>query len=567
MSNASYVGSPTHVAGRVAGGVRIANSTQYVTSPDSPILDVGTGSFTIDAWIRTTSTNTQMIVDKRTDPVSTVIGYGLFTSSGRLGCQLADGFPTNFIAPANPINDGVWHFVVARIDRTAGTTGGKLFVDNVVVLTFDPTASSGSLDNPSNLVIGKDAVGAGSSFTGDIDEVELFGRAVPEAELQTIYLSGAGGKCKCLTLATPLRAWWPLDETTGATAVDVLGASNGSYIGGATHVTGEVAGGVHTAGGSQYVTAPSNSALNVGTGSFSLDAWVKTTTTGTQTIVDKRTGPPYLGYSLFMSSGYLGCQLADGVGIIQFSNYGSNTSPINDGAWHFVAMVVDRAAGTAGGKLYVDGVAIQTFNPTLRASSLTNSGAFLIGKAFNGGSWLDGDIDEVELVGGPLSPVEIQSLYATSYHGRCKSYTIVGTAGAHGTITPSGTVTKGYGSTQSYTITADPCYVANVVVDGVSVGAVSSYAFASISASHVIDATFTLNTYALTYTAGANGTITGTSPQTVNCGASGTAVTAVPNACYQFVNWSDGSTSNPRTDTNVQANKSVTASFAINTYT
>ncbi|MDR3388588.1 MAG: hypothetical protein P4L92_16195, partial [Rudaea sp.] len=70
------------------------------------------------------------------------------------------------------------------------------------------------------------------------------------------------------------------------------------------------------------------------------------------------------------------------------------------------------------------------------------------------------------------------------------------------------------------------------------------------------------NTYTLTYTAGANGSITGTTPQTVNSGGNGTAVTAVPNAGYHFVQWSDASTANPRTDTNVTANISVTASFA-----
>ena len=80
-------------------------------------------------------------------------------------------------------------------------------------------------------------------------------------------------------------------------------------------------------------------------------------------------------------------------------------------------------------------------------------------------------------------------------------------------------------------------------------------------------ANFAINTYALTYTAGANGTITGTSPQTVNHGASGTAVTAVPSTGYHFVNWSDTSTANPRTDPNVTGNISVTANFAINTYT
>ncbi|GAK55384.1 secreted protein [Candidatus Vecturithrix granuli] len=68
-------------------------------------------------------------------------------------------------------------------------------------------------------------------------------------------------------------------------------------------------------------------------------------------------------------------------------------------------------------------------------------------------------------------------------------------------------------------------------------------------------------TYTLTYTAGANGSISGTTPQTVNHGASGTAVTAVPNTGYRFVKWSDNSTANPRTDTNVTAAISVTALF------
>ncbi|MFA5367750.1 MAG: hypothetical protein WC333_07730, partial [Dehalococcoidia bacterium] len=39
--------------------------------------------------------------------------------------------------------------------------------------------------------------------------------------------------------------------------------------------------------------------------------------------------------------------------------------------------------------------------------------------------------------------------------------------------------------------------------------------------------------------------------------------TAVPNDCYHFVNWSDLSTDNPRTDTNVQGDITVTANFAI----
>jgi hypothetical protein len=82
-----------------------------------------------------------------------------------------------------------------------------------------------------------------------------------------------------------------------------------------------------------------------------------------------------------------------------------------------------------------------------------------------------------------------------------------------------------------------------------------------------VTANFAINTFTLAYTAGTNGSITGTANQTVNYGANGTEVVAVPNTGYHFVNWSDGSTTNPRTDLNVMANISVSANFAINTYT
>jgi len=71
--------------------------------------------------------------------------------------------------------------------------------------------------------------------------------------------------------------------------------------------------------------------------------------------------------------------------------------------------------------------------------------------------------------------------------------------------------------------------------------------------------------YTLVYTAGTNGSLTGISPQTVNAGADGSAVTAIPADNYHFVNWSDESTINPRTDISVVGDISVTANFAQNT--
>jgi hypothetical protein len=92
----------------------------------------------------------------------------------------------------------------------------------------------------------------------------------------------------------------------------------------------------------------------------------------------------------------------------------------------------------------------------------------------------------------------------------------------------------------------------------------TSTSSASVTSADSVDLFIPTPTYTLAYTAGSNGSISGTTPQTVNYGKDGTAVTAVADGGYHFVNWSDSSTANPRTDTNVTASISVTANFAIN---
>ena len=72
--------------------------------------------------------------------------------------------------------------------------------------------------------------------------------------------------------------------------------------------------------------------------------------------------------------------------------------------------------------------------------------------------------------------------------------------------------------------------------------------------------------YTLTYSASANGTIDGDTPQSVAHGENGTEVTAIPNANYHFIEWSDSVLTTSRTDTNITADLSVMASFAIDTH-
>ena len=74
-------------------------------------------------------------------------------------------------------------------------------------------------------------------------------------------------------------------------------------------------------------------------------------------------------------------------------------------------------------------------------------------------------------------------------------YTIKATAGAGGSISPSGSVSVREGRDQTFTITPDKSYaVSNVKIDGKSIGAVNSYAFENVRRTHTIEVIFVKDT-------------------------------------------------------------------------
>ena len=139
------------------------------------------------------------------------------------------------------------------------------------------------------------------------------------------------------------------------------------------------------------------------------------------------------------------------------------------------------------------------------------------------------------------------------------------TAGTHGSIIGTTSQTVNYSATArgtAVTAVPDPGYHFVSWSDGSTANPRTD--ILPVANVNVI-ANFAIGGNTLTYTAGANGAITGATPQTVNHGSAGTTVTAVPATGYSFVSWSDGTTSNPRTDTNVMMNVNVTANFRLNT--
>jgi len=233
-------------------------------------------------------------------------------------------------------------------------------------------------------------------------------------------------------------------------------------------------------------------------------------------------------------------------------NWKTNTMATNGiltVAWNTCTLVY--AAGSNG---TLSGATAQTVNYNTSGTAVTavpNTGYHFV-------NWSDGGLANPRTDSGVTNNLAVTANFAIN------TYTLTYSAATNGTISGTTPQTVYYGASGT-AVTAVPNLgyhfvnwsdgnLANVRTD------------AGVTNDINVTANFAVNTYTLTYSAATNGTITGTSPQTVNYNTSGTAVTAVPNTGYNFVNWSDGNTANPRTDTNVTNSLAVMANFALNTY-
>ncbi|MCL2511885.1 MAG: T9SS type A sorting domain-containing protein, partial [Bacteroidales bacterium] len=159
------------------------------------------------------------------------------------------------------------------------------------------------------------------------------------------------------------------------------------------------------------------------------------------------------------------------------------------------------------------------------------------------------------------------------------TYTVTATAGANGSITPSGNVTVNCGANQTFSFSpANSCYeIDQVLINGVNNPAAvtaGSYTFENVTEPQTISVTFKIKTYIITATAGANGSITPSGDVTVNCSASQTFNFSPDDSCYEIDQVLVNGVNNPAavvsgtyTFENVTATHTISVTFKIKAYT
>jgi hypothetical protein len=181
------------------------------------------------------------------------------------------------------------------------------------------------------------------------------------------------------------------------------------------------------------------------------------------------------------------------------------------------------------------------------------------GTVSGGGSFEEGQLVPVsasanagyDFVNWTRGGVEVSAVAAFSYEMPAENvtlvanfekqtFTIVASAGTGGSIDPVGSIVVEYGENQNFVIVTDSGYeIADVLVNGASVGAVSSFLFENVTSDHTIEAQFDMlpvETFTLTLLAypEIGGMVYGAGEYEAGAMIN---VSAFANGGYQFLNW------------------------------
>jgi Concanavalin A-like lectin/glucanases superfamily/Calcineurin-like phosphoesterase len=163
------------------------SGSNYFDIPSSSSLQLS--KFTVAAWFKTSTdySSDAFIVNKgglSSDNPGENLNYGIWMSSTE---QIKGGFETingdnNWISSPNSYRDGVWHYAVVTFD---GSTI-RFYVDGVLV---NSKSTSASPDNSGSqpLRVGADSNTLKSFFTGNVDEVRVWNRALSAQEVSDAY--------------------------------------------------------------------------------------------------------------------------------------------------------------------------------------------------------------------------------------------------------------------------------------------------------------------------------------------------------------------------------------------
>lgn len=190
----SYNGTLTSASGTTNRFGDANKATAFVQGSSTGQLPVGLqtaiqNSFSLSFWFRssmTASSSSQWyggnaLVDA--EMCGGTADWGTALVDGGKVC-FGIGNPDITIKSSLDYNDGNWHFVTANRDHVAGSI--TLYVDGAQVATTAGTSTSARVA-PTSIGIGRNPCAATPQYTGSLDEIIIYDRALTGSETTNLY--------------------------------------------------------------------------------------------------------------------------------------------------------------------------------------------------------------------------------------------------------------------------------------------------------------------------------------------------------------------------------------------
>ncbi|GJL86179.1 MAG: hypothetical protein DHS20C02_19540 [Micavibrio sp.] len=405
------VGEET-TAAVIDDGITFDGVDDRINVGDVSELDMGTGSFTVCGWMRTSSAATsQTPFQKRFDIGGSSAGWLVYVSSStgklRIG-SFSDG--TNWVLHTDltsvAIDDEQWRHVAVVFDRTNDIA--YTYLDGVKGSNVDISSVTGSISNSYSFRIGQSNLAGptdDATWGGEIDDVRVYDTVITASQIGELYKSGADDA---------LVSHWKLDETSGTTAVDSDGNNDGSYVNTPTQkTTGVFKNALEFDGTNERVNIgdPGDGSLDFGSNSFSYGVWVNPSgSAGSYDMPWHKGGAAagQRGYDIELGSGGWRANISDGT-TAEAATF--SASPILN-QWSHVFVVVDR--GTRDTMYtYFNGAQVGSHGFPGGFGSLSNSTSANIGATGSGSYPFLEQIDDMRIYNRALSDAEVEDIYNT----------------------------------------------------------------------------------------------------------------------------------------------------------
>ena len=369
VSNETF--SPFQDTDNTTGSAYFDGTADYLTITDNPSLEFGTGDFCVEGWINTISvSSTGIVLDKR---VSSYGPFLIWRSGSDLQVYMSgDGSSWNILSNKSfgNINVDQWyHFAVYRSSGTIYTAlNGRI--------TTTTVTSTAPHNNSGNWYIGTESNGTTNPWQGYISNLRFMNGSSPYGSSNFTPPTSALTPITNTTLLTLQNRKGEgnhrfIDESGTKAIISRFGnASQGSF---SPHSPAGWSG--YFDGNGDYLSIAHNTALNLSTGNFTIEAWVYWDGVNASSVLlskDGVSGSSYPSYSMGIASSKLTIYLGSGNGISSLQNFSAPSNfPI--GQWVHVAAVKSSSVIT----LFQNGANVAAATQT---ATITDGGkALLIG--------------------------------------------------------------------------------------------------------------------------------------------------------------------------------------------